>query len=78
MARTEIPAVAVEPTVTVKCCFRSRPRHTRGREAGGAPEGSPLTDMATGELNPFALATVMVKEVELPTFTLAPIGLAKG
>jgi hypothetical protein len=39
------------------------------------PVGSPLMDNATAELNPFNLVIVSVKDVEAPTFTLAPVGL---
>lgn len=74
-ARTEVPAVAVEATLTVNVLLPLPPATLAGEKLAVTPVGSPLTDMATGELNPFALATARVKEVEPPTFTLAPIGL---
>ena len=46
-----------------------------GEKAAVTPCGAPLTDNATAELNPLNLAIISVKDVELPTFTLAPVGL---
>jgi len=74
-ARTEVPAAAVEATVTVKVLVPLPPATLEGEKLAVTPVGSPLTDIATVELNPLTLATVRVKAVELPTFTLAPMGL---
>lgn len=74
-ASTDVPATAVEPAETVKVLLPLPPLTIEGEKPAVIPVGSPLTDNATGELNPLTLATVRVKEVELPRLTLAPVGL---
>ena len=72
-AKAEVPAVADEPTATVSVLLPF-PVMLVGEKVAVTPCGRPLTDNATTELNPFKLATVTVNEVELPAFTLAPVG----
>lgn len=74
-AKAELPAVAVEPAVTVKVLLPFPDVMLVGEKVAVTPCGAPLTDNATGELNPFNPATVTANDVELPTFTLAPVGL---
>jgi hypothetical protein len=73
-AGTDVPAAAPEATETVKVLLLLPAGMVAGEKLAVTPVGSPLTDNATAELNPFKLATVRAKEVELPTFTLAPMG----
>ena len=47
-----------------------------GEKVPGTPDGSPLTDKAMAELNPYAVVAVMVKGFELPAATVALAALA--
>ena len=76
-ARTEVPGDAPEATDTVRVLAPLPPGIVAGEKLAVTPEGRPLTDSATGELNPLRLDAVIVKVVELPTFTAAPVGLGK-
>jgi hypothetical protein len=73
-ARTDVPAAAPEATETVNVLLPLPAEMVADEKLAVTPVGSPLTDNATAELNPFKLATVRTKDVELPTFTLAPMG----
>lgn len=72
---TDVPAVTLEGTDTVRVLVVLPDAMVVGAKLAEAPLGSPLTDSVTAELNPFNLATDSVNAVELPTFTLAPVGL---
>jgi hypothetical protein len=72
---TDVPAGVLEGTDTVRVLVVLPVGMVLGAKLAEAPFGSPPTDNATAELNPFNLATDNVNAVELPTFTLAPVGL---
>ncbi len=72
--REETPAATVELTDTVRVLLLPDVMVV-GEKLVVTPCGAPLTDNTTGELNPFNLAIVSVYDVELPTLTLAPVGL---
>jgi len=73
-ARTDVPAAAPEGTDTVKVLMLLPAGMLAGEKLAVTPVGSPLTDRATAELNPFKLETVRMNDVELPILTLAPMG----
>lgn len=75
IARTEVPTAAPEAADTVKVLVPFPEAMLEGEKPAVTPAGSPLTDNATAELNPFKAVTVTINVVELPTFTLAPVGL---
>src|SRR5262249_40939784 len=76
MERVALPAVAPDATVRVSVLF---PLPGAARLAGAnfavTPEGKPLTDKATAELNPFCPATAS-EMVTLPEIRLALVGFA--
>ena len=75
IASTDVPTAAPEAAETVKVLVPFPEVMLVGEKLPVTPAGSPLTDSATAELNPFKALTVRTNVVELPAFTLAPVGL---
>src|ERR1035441_482215 len=74
MVRVELPDAEPEATDTFNLLLF--PAVTLvGEKLAVTPVGSPLTESATGELNPLKLLTLRTNAVELPISTLAAAGV---
>ena len=79
MVRVELPVEADEAAARVKV-LEPLPGEAMlvGANVPVTPDGSPLTDNATAELNPFPPAVVIVIGVEEPAAKLALLALAES